>query len=128
MGNSDCVNTGRGRRILLVEDHADTALVMSRLLERMGFQITTADTLQAARARAGEEPFDLLICDIRLPDGSGLDLMREMQSNGGMKAIALSGLEADEDAGKSAEAGFQRHLTKPIDFQTLREVVGEVME
>ena len=48
MGNSDCVNTGRGRRILLVEDHADTALVMSRLLERMGFQITTADTLQAA--------------------------------------------------------------------------------
>jgi two-component system CheB/CheR fusion protein len=127
MGNADCVDTGRGRRILLVEDHADTALVMSRLLERMGFQITTADTLQAARARAGEEPFDLLICDIRLPDGSGLDLMREMKSNGGMKAIALSGLEADEDAGKSAEVGFQRHLTKPIDFKTLQQVVGEMM-
>jgi CheY-like chemotaxis protein len=69
----------------------------------------------------------LLICDIGLPDGSGLDLMREMRSEGGMKAIALSGFEADADAKQSAAVGFQRHLTKPIDFKTLAQVVGEVM-
>src|SRR5688572_4080598 len=114
--------------ILLVEDHPDTALVMSRLLEKLQYQTRTACSLSAARAMAADGPFDLLICDIRLPDGSGLDLMRELRASRPVRGIALSGLAGDDDRQESREAGFEHHLSKPVDLATLRRTVEEMLK
>jgi PAS domain S-box-containing protein len=116
-----------GLRIMLVEDHRDTANVMSRLLQSHGHQVEVAGSLNDAIALANEE-FDLAISDITLPDGSGLDLMRLLKESGGgvSHGIALSGLASEDDVRRSREAGFQEHLAKPIDFQKLLAVIGQV--
>jgi PAS domain S-box-containing protein len=111
------------RRILLVEDHADTRTVMSRLLASFGFRVTTAGTVREALDLSERERFDLLVSDIGLPDGSGTDVMRALRQRQQIKGIALSGFGRDEDLRRSAEAGFLQHLTKPVNFHTLREVL-----
>lgn len=113
-------------RILLVEDHADTAAVMLRLLEKLGYGVQVANCLASARGLAQADSFDLLVCDIRLPDGSGLELMREMRTRREIRGIALSGMASDDDRKQSSEAGFERHLSKPIDFGVLRSAVEEM--
>lgn len=122
--------TNRPQRILLVEDHADTAAILARLLRRMGHDVLLADTLQGARKLAEREmrlaPIDLVMSDLGLPDGSGLDLMRELSSSYGLRGIALSGFGMDSDLEESRAAGFARHLTKPIDIATLRATLAEM--
>jgi PAS domain S-box-containing protein len=111
------------RRILLVEDHSDTRRVLVKLLQAMGCQVTAAVSVKEAIAALEGGQFDLLLSDIGLPDGSGLDVMRFAAAHCTLKAIALSGFGQDEDLRKSAEAGFSRHLTKPVSFQILEEVI-----
>jgi two-component system CheB/CheR fusion protein len=114
-------------RILLVEDHGDTAQMMKRLLEAEGHRVETAGDVATALAAAAERPFDLLISDLGLPDGSGMDLMRELRVQGvGLPAVALSGYGMEEDMRRSREAGFVEHLTKPVNVQRLLETVGRV--
>jgi CheY-like chemotaxis protein len=71
-------------------------------------------------ARGG---FDLLISDIGLPDGTGLEVMHEVKERYGLKGIALSGFGTDEDVLKSKAAGFEHHVTKPVNFQTLQDII-----
>lgn len=110
-------------KILLVDDHADTLRILTRLLRRWGYSVTTADGVQSALARAAEEKFDLLISDLGLPDGSGRDIMREVKANYQLRGIVLSGYGTDEDIRASLEAGFEEHLTKPVGFQALQMAV-----
>ena len=119
----DLTDVGGGRRILLVEDHADTRNVLSRLLGSFGFVVLSAGTVREALNLADREKVDLLVSDIGLPDGSGVDLMRELKARQPIKGIALSGYGQEEDLRRSAEAGFLKHLTKPVNFNTLREVI-----
>ena len=112
-------------RILLVEDNADTLRILSRLLERAGCKVTTAQSVSAAMAaaqevREREEKFDLLISDLGLPDGDGRDIMRELHERDGLSGIAISGYGMEEDIEKSRAAGFAEHLTKPIQMQELQ--------
>ncbi len=122
----------RALRILLVEDHADTAEAIAELLRLLGHEVTVALTLSAGLAAAedihgrGPGGIDLVVSDLGLPDGSGLDLMRELAGRYGLKGIALSGYGMEEDLRRSREAGFERHLTKPINFQALQTVLREV--
>jgi nitrogen-specific signal transduction histidine kinase/CheY-like chemotaxis protein len=109
--------------ILLVEDHEDTARVLGRILRNAGFEVTHAGTVTEARARAAGKRFDILISDLGLPDGSGLDLMKTLRDTHGLKGIALSGFGTEEDLAASAAAGFAAHLTKPVDWDRLR---GEI--
>jgi len=117
-------------RILLVEDHADTAEAMAELLRGHGHRVTVAGSvaqgLAAAESCGGAAGLDLLLSDLGLPDGSGLDLMRELGKRHGLRGIALSGYGMEEDIRKSLEAGFERHLTKPVSVQALRTVLQEV--
>ena len=106
--------------ILLVEDHEDTARVLGRILRSAGFEVTHAGKIADARALAASRRFDLLISDLGLPDGSGLDLMKVLRDAQGLKGIALSGFGTDEDVAASAAAGFAAHLTKPVDWDRLR--------
>ncbi len=110
-------------RILLVDDHADTSRVMKIMLEQKGYQVVTADSVRTALARAVDSEFDLLISDIGLPDGSGLELIQEINKIRPIPGIALSGFGMEEDIQKSRDAGFQTHLTKPINFKQLHEAI-----
>lgn len=115
------------RRILLVEDHGDTAEAMTTLLELFGHQVQRAGDVAAALDIAACGQFDLLISDLGLPDGSGLDLIRSLRSSGvGWPAIALSGYGQEQDVEQSRRAGFQCHLVKPVDVSRLIEVIEQV--
>jgi PAS domain S-box-containing protein len=113
-------------RILLVEDDATTLGVLDRLLRKLGYEVTTAATLGSALEAARAEEFDLIVSDIGLPDGTGLDLMREVGSHRPVPAIALTGYGREEDIRLSREAGFTAHMTKPIDFMRLEAVIRRV--
>jgi len=117
-------------RILMVDDHMDTTIAMQRLLGRLGYDVRIADCVKSALAAAADAPFDILISDLGLPDGSGLDLMRELVLRGGgqsVKGIALSGFSRDEDIRQSLDAGFTEHLSKPINIQRLQTLIERMI-
>lgn len=116
------------RRVLLVEDHLDTSNLLSRLLRSWGHEVRVAQSVASALEAASAEPFDLLISDLGLPDGSGHDLMRQLAARGPMPAIAVSGYGASEDIRQSRDAGFAEHLTKPVSPAVLREAIRRVTE
>ncbi len=110
-------------RILLVEDHADTAIMLRRLLELGGHTVKTAGTVASALETAGEHPFDLLVSDLGLPDATGHTLMRTIHERFGIPGIAMSGYGMDEDIRKSRDAGFSVHLVKPVDVSALEQAI-----
>jgi DNA-binding response OmpR family regulator len=111
-------------RVLLVEDHTDTRAVLTTLLNRCGCQIVTAKNLREARARLEEMSFEILLSDLNLPDGDGLELVREAKKVQKLKAIALTGRQSEEERALGMEAGFDLYLTKPIDFRELRKAIS----
>lgn len=116
------------RRILLVDDHSDTRHTLARLLSRAGYDVTTAESVGSALQKATTTRFDLLISDIGLPDGTGRDLMSVLNSRFGLRGIAFSGFGMEGDVRKSLDAGFCAHLTKPVDFQRLKDEMARVLE
>ena len=118
---------GKGRRILLVEDHADTARVFARFLTSEGFVVSVAGTLAAAWRLGQEQRFDLLIADLQLPDGTGWSLLEEPSPLCRTKAIAMTGYGREEDVKHSHRVGFIEHLVKPIDIMKLRAVIDRAI-
>ena len=115
-------------RLLLVEDHHDTARKLRTLLERSGYAVSIANDVAGALALAGRETFDLVVSDLGLPDGSGYDVMAGLQITQPLPGIAMSGYGMDEDVHRSRAAGFAEHLVKPIDVPQLRAAIRRVME
>jgi PAS domain S-box-containing protein len=113
-------------RLLLVEDHADTARILIRQLERAGITAVQATGVENAILLAARGPFDLLVSDLGLPDGSGCDIMRHVSSVYCMPGIAMSGYGMEEDMRRSREAGFSEHLVKPIDLRELLSAIRRV--
>jgi two-component system, chemotaxis family, CheB/CheR fusion protein len=113
--------------ILLVEDHADTARIMKRLLTGQGHRVQVAGDVASALQLAEAQDFDLLLSDLGLPDGSGLTLMQELRARGHtLPGIALSGYGQDSDIEQSKEAGFLVHLTKPASPRQLQEAIHAI--
>jgi PAS domain S-box-containing protein len=115
-------------RLLLVEDHHDTARTISRLLRSAGFAVTTATDAASASAAVDREPFDVIVSDLGLPDGDGYELMRRIRAIGSMPGIAMSGYGMNEDRRRSHEAGFSEHLVKPIDLAQLIAAIRRVTD
>jgi len=115
------------RRILLVDDHFDTSNALKALLERRGFEVVTADSMQRALASIDTSRFDLLISDIGLPDGSGWDLMSRVREKVPLKGIALSGFSSDQDHDRSRNSGFSLHIAKPFSFPQLHKAIEELL-
>jgi CheY-like chemotaxis protein len=115
-------------RLLIVEDHADTARALQRLLGKAGFVVSTAGKVAEALALAGREKFDLLISDLGLPDGTGYDVMAGLQKVQPLPGIAMSGYGMDEDVSKTREAGFSEHLVKPVEVTQLIAAIRRVVE
>ncbi len=124
--------------VLLVEDHPDTANVMARMLRRAGFQVTVASSVAQALAEAEAarktvddsgrtRPIRVIISDLGLPDGSGCDLMRALRAEDKVRGIALSGFGMEDDVEQAREAGFARHLTKPVDFELLLTAIRDLL-
>ena len=113
-------------RILLVEDHDDTREVLARLLRRRGYDVEPARNAQEARDVSSEKNFDVLISDLGLPDATGCELITELQAKYGVTGIAMSGFGSDADLAQSKEAGFLRHLVKPIDAKALDAAIQEL--
>jgi signal transduction histidine kinase/CheY-like chemotaxis protein len=116
------------RRVLLVDDHVDTRETLARLLTKASYEVTLAATVGEALQKAAEAKFDILVSDIGLPDGSGLDLMKKVREEYGMRGVAFSGYGMEEDVQKSLEAGFFAHLTKPVEFGRLKEAMGQALQ
>lgn len=113
-------------RVLLVEDHPDTVRALSRLLARSGYQVKTASSIASALQLAAAEPFDIVVSDIGLPDGTGYELMEQMRARYGIQGIALSGYGMEEDVKRSIEAGFADHVVKPVNLAHLENVLRRV--
>lgn len=113
-------------RLLVVEDHAQTRRVLVRLLERAGHQVHVAGSVKEALSKAAACACDLVISDLGLPDGTGEDLMRQIKRTRGWPGIALSGFGAEADIASARAAGFQAHLTKPVDMVQLTAVIAAV--
>jgi HAMP domain-containing protein/signal transduction histidine kinase/ActR/RegA family two-component response regulator len=112
-------------RILLVEDHEDTNRSLTNLLRRRGYHVQSAGNVQSALDLSAKEEFDVLISDLGLPDGSGIDLIQTLHSERPLLGIALTGFGMEEDIRKSRDAGFKHHLVKPIDLTKLDLIIQE---
>ena len=119
-------NPGKSLRILVVEDHSDTLQALSRLLSHFGHEISLADGAQNALNIIDSKEFDVVLCDIALPDGSGYDLIAQAKRRQPVKAVALTGFSTTDDIKRGQDAGFDFHLTKPVDFHELRAVLGQI--
>ena len=119
---------GESRRILLVEDHADTLRAAQDLLTELSCVVVSAGGVEEALAAAENEPFDLVISDIGLADGSGFDLMRRLRERHGLAGIAVTGYGMASDLRRGLEAGFVEHLVKPITFQRLAGAIERFFE
>ena len=123
VAGSQTVETGK-RRILVVDDHEDTLRSMKLLLRRLGYEVLAAENMSDALRIAEEEQFDILLSDIGLPDGSGLELLRRIRQRRDVPALALSGFGMDEDVERSRDAGFAEHLTKPVSIDRLQAAIA----
>jgi CheY-like chemotaxis protein len=100
---------------------------MARLLRGLGHAVTAAGAIASGCEAFEAGEFDLIVSDIGLPDGTGLDLMRRVVAlRGPVPSIALTGYGMEEDIVRSREAGFTTHMTKPIDFTNLEAMIRQV--
>ena len=111
-------------RVLYVEDHDDTRVMLSSLLRLRGYHASAAPTLEAARRLAAAEPFDLFILDIKLADGSGLDLCRELRSAyPAAPVIVYSASARDADHELARAAGAAECVDKPHVAELVEAIV-----
>ena len=112
--------------ILLVEDDRDSLSALVRLLRLSGHRPLAAGSAAEALRLAAEQRCDVVVSDVGLPDRSGLELMRELAATYCLPGIAVSGYTEPADVRECADAGFIRHLKKPINFDELLVAVNEV--
>ena len=101
-------------RLIVVEDHAETAEGLKRFLSAIGYQVFVATDMASALSLAAAVEFDVLLSDLGLPDGSGWELLKRLSAERRIRAIAFSGYNSPADRQRSAEAGFLEHLAKPL--------------
>jgi CheY-like chemotaxis protein len=116
------------RRVLVVEDDEDSALLLAETLGDHGYAVEVAHDGESALAKAAEFKPHVAVLDVGLPDMDGYQLavrMRKLeQLPDGLRLIALTGYGGDEERRRSREAGFDIHLVKPILPDTLAEAIG----
>src|SRR5260370_30437527 len=113
----------RSVRVLLVEDHEDTNRSLTQMLRRRGYEVHPANDMRSALDIATSKQFDVLVSDIGLPDGSGIDLLKALRAKGEVFGIALSGYGMQEDIRRSYDVGFSHHLVKPVDLNQLDSII-----
>jgi len=118
------------QRVLLVDDNADFVESFALLLERMGHQVRIAHDGEEALAAAREFAPDVAFLDIGLPKINGYDLAMRMraQNTGALTLIAVTGWGQDSDKRRAREAGFDHHMTKPVDLEQVGHILASIGE
>jgi len=114
---------GRSPAVLVVDDEADLRELLSLTLVRLGLDVDTAESVGSARTLLGCRRYSLCLTDMRLPDGSGLDLVREVAQGGGPPIAVITAFGSAENAVAALKAGAFDYLTKPVDVDQLRMLV-----
>ena len=109
--------------VLVVDDEADLRELLSLTLVRLGLDVDTAESVAAARALLGKNQYALCLTDMRLPDGSGLDLVRDVAASAGPPIAVITAYGSAENAVAALKAGAFDYLTKPVDINQLRMLV-----
>ncbi len=110
-------------RILLVEDHEDTAQVLAQLMRGMGHAVEICSSVAQGREMIRSHEFDIILSDLGLPDGTGIDFIRSARETCQTPAVVLTGYGMAEDIKNCLQAGFDEHLTKPVDFEKLEQAL-----
>lgn len=119
----------RSRRILYIEDHADTRELVTFLLAQKSYEVVTGSTIESGVALAGAEEFDLYLLDSWLPDGSGLDLCRQIrQFDTTTPIVFYSAAAYAADSEMALRCGAQAYLVKPSHPSDLCELVTNLIE
>jgi len=117
------------RRILVIEDNFDAAESLRDALEMDGHRVEIAHEGQAALALARRFAPEIVLCDLGLPRMDGFAVARAFRADPSLRAahlIALSGYSRAEDRERSAHAGFDKHVAKPVDLDSLELMLAEV--
>jgi signal transduction histidine kinase len=117
----------RALKILLVDDHHDTCAALGKLLSRRGHQVAVTHDVRSAMETAVRNKFDVLISDIALPDGTGIDLMMQLRAISNLPGIAISGFGNNGDIERSLQAGFSEHLIKPVKLDNLEAAIERAL-
>ena len=116
------------RTVLLIEDHETTRVTLSGIIEQEGCKVTAVASAGAAREKVREEEFDLVITDLRLPDGDGMDLLTEVKRlSADSPVILITGHGSEETAVKAMKQGAFNYLAKPVDLHRLRAEIESAM-
>jgi DNA-binding NtrC family response regulator len=113
-------------RALLVDDDPGFLAGLAELVKREGFAVATAVSLKQAREEIASSPPDILLIDLNLPDGSGLDLPAELDAATAPEAILITGSASLQTAVDALRRGFADYLTKPVDFARVKMALGTV--
>ncbi len=114
--------------LLVVDDEPDLRTLYELTLLREGYDIETAATVEDALAHLKDRTFSAVITDMRLPDGTGLDLLRRLEETGRReKAIVITAYGSAENAVEALKAGAYDYLTKPVDLKQFRAVVASAL-
>ena len=119
----------RVHEILLVEDNSDARETLRLLLELEGYRVAAAETGEQGVELARENSFTVALIDIGLPDVDGYFVaqrIRSSPSGAGLVLIALTGYSEPEDVRRAREAGFDAHLVKPVDPDTLTKTLADL--
>ena len=118
-----------GRTALVVDDVADVTEMLAVVLTHAGYNVVTAASAPAALKAASERQFDVIISDIGMPDMNGYQLAREVRQLPGYQTVpmvAVTGYSMFDDKERSTKAGFNAHMTKPIDPRALLDLIEQL--
>jgi CheY-like chemotaxis protein len=116
--------------VLVVDDVPDVTEMIGLYLKHAGYEVTTADSAQAALRLAQEKAFDVIVSDIGMPEMNGYELaesLRQRTEYQGIPIIAVTGYSEYDDRGRALRAGFNAHLIKPIDPSELLHLINELL-
>lgn len=119
----------KGLRVLVVDDNHDAAEVLAMLLESIGVNVRVVNSGLAALAALTDYQPNVILMDIGMPGMNGYEVarrIREQPQYNDIKMIALTGWGQEEDRRQSEDAGFDHHLTKPVDFKLLKELIASL--
>lgn len=128
--NQDHRERTRRQRVLVVDDVTDVTEMIALFLKHAGYEVTTANSAGNALELAADRYFDLIISDIGMPEMNGYQLaecLRALTDYQTTPLIAVTGYTEYDDRGRSLNAGFDAHLTKPINPSQLLELVGKLI-
>jgi two-component system, NtrC family, response regulator PilR len=116
-------------RLLVVDDEESLAEFLRLLFEKEGYDVQTAGSVEGARRQLSERTFDLVLCDILMPDGNGLELLREIKSHSsGTEVIMMTAYASNKSAIEAMKLGAYNYISKPFDVEELKVVASRALE